>query len=62
MNLRYVIIAVVIVVVVIIGVVFAWHLIYKPSGPSFNELFTYTNTNTYTANYNYYIYSNIAGR
>ena len=62
MNLRYVIIAAVIVIVVIIGVAFAWHLIYKPSGPSFNELFTYTNNNTYTANYNYYIYSNIAGQ
>ena len=62
MDLKYVIITAVIIAVVIIGAVLAWYLIYKPSGPSFNELFTYTGNNTYTANYNYYVYSNIAGQ
>ncbi|WP_243678333.1 hypothetical protein [Vulcanisaeta distributa] len=63
MNLKYVIaIAVITIAVAVIGAVFALRILYKPTGPTFNELFTYTSNNTYTANYNYYIYSNIAGQ
>ncbi|ADN50368.1 hypothetical protein [Vulcanisaeta distributa] len=63
MNLKYVIItAVIVIAVAVIGAIFALRILYKPTGPTFNELFTYTSNNTYTANYNYYIYSNIAGQ